>query len=124
VFDEKFKQSIIEPNDISDIEFVIPCTDFNYNNLEDMDEIGKFFNENQHCFVIYIPKEVYDKNNYIISSYDGTDVTNKFVYHNNKKIDNVNYACVVEKANEGNVEAYVPLYQEDLTFNYKITIND
>ena len=124
VFDENFKQSSIEPNETNDIEFVIPGTDFNYNDLEDMNEIEKFFNENQYCFVIYIPKEVYDKNYYKISVYDGADVTEKFVYHNNVNIDNEKYVCVVEKATEGNVEAYVPLYQEDLTFNYKITIND
>lgn len=122
VFDNSFKQIIINDDDINDIDFVIPATDFNYNELEDIDEIERFFNENQYCFIIYLPEDVYKDNKYVISSYDNTNVSNKFMYYKELTINNIKYVCLVEKATD-DVAAFVPQYNEDITFKYKLAIN-
>ena len=121
-FSNDFGLITIDYNTSSDVKFVIPGTDFNYNELEDIDEVESFFNENQYCFLIYLPKEIYENKKYVITSYDGMDNTKKFVFHKEFSINNNTYVCIVEKAVD-DIAAFVPLYKEEHVFEYKLTIN-
>lgn len=121
-FDNSFNQIVIENDDANEITFTIPATDFNYNDLEDLNEVEQFFNDNQYCFVIYLPKELYENGNYLITNYDGSNAVNKFVYNKDLTINNSVFVCLIEKATD-DVAAFVPQYGEDLEFKYNITIN-
>jgi len=106
----------------SDLRFVIPGTDINYNEMTDMAEFDKFCIENEHCLVLVLPKITYDDKAYIISNYGGSDITNKFSFVAYAVIDGVDYVILSEKADD-DIMPFVPLYNEELVYNYKLTFD-
>lgn len=106
----------------SDIEYIIPATDFNYNELSE-EEAELFWSSNQYAFALYLPKEIYDKKLYSIIS-NGMDLTNNFKYENAFTIDSKEYVLLSEKAEDGeDIAIFAPEYGEDQSFGYKLTLN-
>lgn len=121
---QTFQKTNMEADTTIDINYVIPGTDFNYNLVEDIAEFEKFCAENQHCFALVLPKDVYDKKMYSITNYGGSDVTKLFVKEGGEfNVDDNTVVCLVEKATD-DITPFVPLYQEDLSYSYKLTLNN
>lgn len=121
LFDENFNKISMENGTTSDLRFIIPSTDINCNDME-IDELDKFCMENQHCLMLYIPKSLYDKGSYSISNIGGDIVTDKFALSKTIFINNMEYVLLIDKATD-DVTPYVPLYKEELVYEYKLTIN-
>jgi hypothetical protein len=103
-----------------DLSFIIPGTDINAADMEE-NELNEFCENNQYAFVIVLPKNLYDNNLYSIFNYSGVDVAYKFKYDSLHIINSESFTCLVEKA-DNDIMPYVPLYKEDLEFQYKLTI--
>jgi hypothetical protein len=103
-----------------DVKFAIPATDIDTGDMEE-DEFMKFCEENQYAFVIVLPKVVYENSAYSIFNYS-TDITTKFVFDSSYVIDSSDFVCIMEKATD-DIMPYVPLYKEELTYEYKLTMN-
>jgi hypothetical protein len=110
----------IEDGTTIDMKFTIPATDVNINDMED-DEYNQFCEDNQYAFVIILPKKTYENKNYSIFNYGGVNIMDNFQYESSYTIDNENYVCIVEKAKE-DIMPYIPRYNEDLIYEYKLTI--
>lgn len=121
IFDDTFNKISMENGTTNDLRFVIPQTDVNCNDME-IDELDEFCMVNQHCLILYIPKFIYDKKAYSISSIGGDIVTDKFAYFNTTTVNNVEYVFLIDKATD-DITPYVPLYKEELVYEYKLTIN-
>lgn len=121
-FTDDFTKTVMEVGTTSDISFKINGTDFNYNDVTDITEFNEFCLANVHSFVLYIPKDVYDKKVYTISNYGGSDITGKFVFKHEKDIDNMKYVALAEEATT-DIMPFVPLYKEDIIYDYKLTLN-
>lgn len=106
----------------TDLKFVIEPTDVDYNAMEDIEEFERFCLENQYCLSLYLPRSVYDDKAYIISNYSGGDITGNFVFEKFVTIDGTEYAFLNEKAN-GDIMPYIPLYQQELIYEYKLSLN-
>ena len=117
----EFMKINIENDTTEELTFVIPSTDINCNDMEE-DELNAFCEENQHCLVIYIPKTIYENKAYSISNIGGDIVTEKFAYQKDITINNEKYAYLKDKATD-DIAPYVPLYEEDIIYNYKLTID-
>ena len=102
--------------------FVIPATNVDYNNMPD-DEFFAFCDENQYAFVIVMPMAMYKANKYTITNYGGDDVKAKFEAEGTMVIKNQEYVILSEYGKE-DIMAYVPLYNEDIAFIYKLTLNN
>lgn len=122
-FTDDFTKVSMDAGTTNDINFVIPGTDFNYNEVTDMTEFNEFCLANIHSLALYLPKTVYDKQNYSISNYGGTDITNKFVFKVENEIDGVKYVCLAEEAG-ADIMPFIPLYKEDMIYTYKLTLNN
>jgi hypothetical protein len=105
-----------------DVQFVIPGTDIDTGEMEEP-EFMEFCQNNQYTFVILVPEQVYQDGKLKLYNYGGSDMTYKFPYNAEYIIDGENYICVNEKATE-DIMPYVPLYGEDITYEYKLTINN
>lgn len=126
VFSDEIDKITMEIGSTSDIVFTIPSTDVNYNEMLDIAEFEAFCEENIYCFVLYLPKSVYDDKLYSISNYGGMDVTDKFVLVEGSTvimIDDIEYVLLNERAGEDYCP-YIPLYGEDNIYEYKITLNN
>lgn len=119
---EDFTKIEMQQGTTSDITFIIPGTTINYNEMENIEEFEKFCLENQYCLALCLPKRIYDKKNYSISNYGGSDVTNNFIFDENIIIDDIEYTFLIEKAVE-DIMPFVPLYNEDIIYEYKLTLN-
>lgn len=119
---EDFDKQTMEEGTTVDIVFTIPGTDYNYYDIEDMDEFHNFCVKNQYSLVLCIPKSLYDNKQYIISNYAGSDVTYKFNIEKELIIDNIGYVYLVEKGTD-DIMPFVPLYNEELVYEYKLTLN-
>jgi hypothetical protein len=117
----KLEKLSVEGNNTYDLRYVIPSTDVNYNDWDDIDEFERFCVENQHCFVLCLPKEVYKNEMFSIENYGGTDVKNNFLKSNEINIDGIDYIYLIESAKE-DITPFVPLYGEDSVYNYKLTL--
>lgn len=104
----------------TNMKFIIPGTNVNVNDMEE-DEFAQFCENNQYAFIMILPKTAYDNKVYSIFNYGGGDITNKFQYETLYTIDGEDFVCVVEKAQD-DIMPYVPLYNEDLVYEYKLTI--
>lgn len=104
-----------------DVQFTIPATDVDMGDMEE-EEFMKFCQENQYAFAMILPKKVYEDKKYKLYNYGGADITNKFAYEFDYASEDNNFVCVTEKATD-DIMPYVPLYKEDLTYEYKLTIN-
>ena len=120
-FSENFQKITMENGTTTDIIFTIPSTDVDCNDMEE-EELETFCEINQHCFVLCLPKSIYDKNAYSISNSIGEIITNKFVYDKTFNINNVEYIYLKESATT-DMSPYVPIYKEDLVYEYKLTLN-
>lgn len=120
-FTNDFTKTLMEVGTTNNISFLIPGTDFNYNEITDMGEFDEFCLANIHSLALYIPKSVYDKQAYTISNYGGTDITEKFVFKNEKEIDGMKYVGLAEEATT-DIMPFVPLYKEDIIYEYKLTL--
>lgn len=105
-----------------DVKFTIPATDVETGDMEEAEFI-KFCQDNQYTFVMMLPKKVYQDEKYKLYNYGGADVTHKFAYNAEYIINGEDFICVNEKATE-DIMPYVPLYKEDITYEYKLTINN
>lgn len=121
-FTDDFTKTVMEVGTTSDIRFKINGTDFNYNDITDITEFNEFCLANVHSFVLYIPKDVYDKKAYTISNYGGSDITGKFVFKHEKDIDDMKYVALAEESTI-DIMPFVPLYKEDIIYDYKLTLN-
>lgn len=123
-FSQDFLAIDIAMNESIDINYVVPGTDVNYNDFEDEEVINKFFKENEYCFVLCLPKSIYNNKEYFINNDAGIDVTNNFVLINEFTNNSIDYVLLKEGAdNENDNGAFVPLYNEDKVFNYNLTFN-
>lgn len=104
-----------------DIKYIIPPTDVDCGDME-IEEFEKFCIDNQYAFALIFPKKIYDNNAYIISNYGGVDIKKNFVLDSTYVIDSEDYVCLVEKATD-DMMPFVPLYQEELIYEYKLTLN-
>ena len=121
-FSNDFEMMALKMGSTTDIRYVIPGTNFNYNDLEDIDEFNKFCQENQHCFVLCLPKSIFDDKHYLISDYSGTDITNHFELVNTFIKDDIEYVFLNEYG-VNDITPFVPLYNEDIIYEYKLTLN-
>lgn len=120
-FSDNVKKISIDDDSITNIKYVIPSTDINYNDMEDMNEFYKFCKNNQYCFTLCIPKRIYDDNSYKITNYGGIDVTNKFTLYRTITFSNIEYAYLNESATN-DIMPYVPQYGEELVYEYKLEL--
>lgn len=120
-FSDKSKKLLIEKDSVTDIRYVIPATDVNYNEMEDMDEFEKFCKDNQYCFTLCIPKKIYDENAYRLTNYGGIDVTHKFKLYRNISFNNIEYVYLNENSTD-DIMPYIPQYGEELVYEYKIEL--
>jgi hypothetical protein len=120
-FSDKSKKISVENGSVTDIRYIIPPTDINYNEMEDIDEFEKFCKENQYCFTLCIPKKIYDDKAYKIENYGGIDVTHKFKLHRTISFNNVEYVYLNESATN-DIMPYVPQYGEELVYEYKLEL--
>lgn len=104
------------------LNFVIPPTTIETGDMEE-DELNQFCEENQYSFVIILPKKVYNDKLYAIYNYGGADVTHKFVFDKTYVIDSIEYVSLIEKGTD-DIAPYVPLYNDELAYEYKLTINN
>ena len=117
-----FTKTSMKMNTTTDLRFVIEATDVNYNEMTDMDEFEAFCVENQNCLGLFLPKSIYENKSYMISNYGGADVTGNFGFEKYTSVDGVDYAYIVEKATD-DIFPFVPLYNEELVYEYKLTLN-
>lgn len=120
-FSEDFEKIIMDNGTTSNIRFTIPSTDVDCNDME-QEELDEFCRVNQHCLIICLPKSIYDKNSYSISNMGGDVITDKFVLSKSFSINNIDYVYLIEKG-EDDLTPYVPIYKEDIIYDYKLTIN-
>lgn len=106
----------------TDLTYIIPEGNINYNEMTDMSEFEKYCNEHQYCLLLCLPKTIYTNKQYMLSNYGGSDVTNNFTFNNYLTINGVDYACVVEKAKD-DIMPFVQLYNENIVYEYKLTLN-
>lgn len=104
-----------------DMKFIIPSTDIDAGEMEE-EEFMKFCEENQYALVIVLPKVVYENSAYSIFNYGGGDVTSKFAFDSSYVIDSADFVCIMEKATN-DIMPYVPLYNEELVYEYKLAMN-
>lgn len=104
-----------------DMKFIIPSTDIDAGDMEE-EEFMRFCEENQYALVIVLPKVVYENSIYAIFNYGGIDVTGKFVFDSSYVIDSTDFVCIMEKATD-DIMPYVPLYKEELVYEYKLAMN-
>jgi hypothetical protein len=121
--DDSFQTIDIETDTTCDLVYIIPGTDFNYNDVEDIEDFYQFCRENQYSLSLCLPKNVYDKGKYTISTYGGLDVTVNFVYVKKVNLDGNEYVYLQESAKE-DITPYIPLFNEDIVYEYKLTINN
>lgn len=123
-FSETYTSIVIKMGETSDIQYIIPATDVNYDNFEEDEDYLKFCKENEYCFVLCLPKTIYDNNQYSIVNYSGLDVSGKFNFVKEFTTNNISYVLLKECAlTEDEIFEYVPLYQEEHIFEYKLTLN-
>jgi hypothetical protein len=103
------------------MKFIIPSTDIDTGDMEEEDFM-KFCEENQYALVIVLPKVVYENSAYTIFNYGGGDVTSKFAFDSSYVIDSADFVCIMEKATN-DIMPYVPLYKEELVYEYKLAMN-
>lgn len=104
-----------------DLKYILPSTTIDYGDME-IEEFERFCIENQYALVLILPKKIYDEKQYIISNYGGSNITNNFILNSTYIIDSEDYVCLVEKAID-DIMPYVPLYNEELVYEYKLTLN-
>lgn len=117
----KYNKISVEAESETNIKYIIPSTSIDYNNFETEEEINNFFQENQYCFILSIPESVYMNNEYEIKNSIGHIITNKFTFEQKIIYQNVNYVILIEKATD-DINPYVPLYNEDLNYDYKLIL--
>lgn len=123
-FSEILVPTIMKMGTTSDIHFIIPATDLKPEDFEEDEDYVNFCKENHYCFVLCIPKNIYDKKQYIISNYGGTETTDKFKFVEELIINDISYVLLKEGATtEDEIFEYVPIYQEEHDFAYKLTLN-
>jgi hypothetical protein len=110
---------LISGNSIN-LNFVIPPTTIETGDMEE-DELNQFCEENQYSFVLILPKKVYNDKLYAIYNYGGADVTYKFVFDKTYVIDSIEYVSLIEKGTD-DIAPYVPLYNDELAYEYKLTM--
>ena len=110
----------MEDGSTINMKFTIPGVNVDVNNMEE-DEFNQFCEENQYAFVVILPKTVYDNKIYNVFNYGGGDITDKFQYETLYTIDEKDFVCVIEQAKD-DIMPYVPLYNEDLIYEYKLTM--
>lgn len=120
----KFEMTTMELNTAMSLKYIIPATSTNYNMFDDISKFEEFCKENQYCFSLVLPSVIYDKKQYSILNYGGSDVTTNFQQEGG--IFNVNgedVVCLVEKA-KTDITPFVPLYNEEISYEYKLTLNN
>lgn len=120
-YSDEFTKITVEKGATVDLTFVIPSTNVDCNDME-TEELKTFCEINQHCLLICLPKTIYDKGEYTIRNLGGDIITNKFAYEKTITIDNIEYVFLKDKATN-DIMPYVPIFQEDLVYQYKLTID-
>lgn len=103
------------------LQYIIPATDINYNDFKD-EEFLEFCEKNQYGLILILSKELYDSSAYSIYNYSGVDMKNNFKLNKNYIINEKEFVCLIEKAVD-DIFPYVPLFEEDLMYEYKLTLN-
>lgn len=116
-----FSNFKMTPNTTVDLKFIVPATDFNYNNVSD-EIFNKFCEENQYSFVLILPSSIYNENKYTITNYGGDDVKGKFGKEGNITFGDEDFVVLAEYGKD-DIMPYVPLYNEEHMFEYKFTLN-
>lgn len=116
----EFNSFETEVNKTKEITFIIPGTDYNYNDVEE-EEFNKFVEENQYCFVLCLPNNVYENKQYFIYL-DEINNTDSFINKKTIDIKGEKYIVLVKQAEVGNEAAFTPSYQEENSFVYKLTL--
>jgi len=120
----KFPMTTTGPNTTLDLKYTIPPTDINYNLFDDIADFENFCANNQYCFAVVLPQVIYDNKQYTILNYGGTDVTQNFAQEGGVfMVNDTKVVCLVEKA-KGDIMPFVPLYNEELSYEYKLTLNN
>lgn len=116
----EFNSFETEVNKTKEITFIIPGTDYNYNDVE-VEEFNKFVKENQYCLVLCLPNDVYENKQYFIYL-DEINNTDSFINKKTIDIKGEKYIVLVKQAEVGNEEIFTPVYQEEKPFVYKLTL--
>lgn len=123
-FSDDFTSFTTKMGATSDIHFIIPATDLKTEDFEEEEDFLKFCKENLYCFVLCLPKTIYDEKQYMISNYGGADVTDNFKFVKEFITNDISYVLLKEGAtNEDEIYEYVPLYNKEQDFVYKLTLN-
>lgn len=109
-----------EVSKTNDITFLIPGTDYDYSNIEE-DEFEQYCKENQYCFIISLPIDVYNNKEYFIYLED-INCTDLFINKTTVTLQDGKYIILVKQAKEGEEATYTPAYLEDVKHLYKLTL--
>lgn len=123
--EQGFNEITLKLNDTDDIIFTIPATDIDINNFETEDELNEYIMNNQYRLVLVLPKKIYMEKKYMIYNSINADITNKFLLIENKTviINNIEYIYVYEGAkDEETMTSFVPQYNEDTLYKYKLSL--
>lgn len=123
--EQGFNEITLKLNDTDDIIFTIPATNININNFESEDELNDFILNNQYRLVLVLPKKIYMQKKYMIYNSINVDITNKFLLIENKTviINNIEYIYIYEGAkDEETMTSFVPQYNEDTVYKYKLSL--
>lgn len=123
--EQGFNEITLKLNDTDDIIFTIPATNIDINNFESEDELNDFIMNNQYRLVLVLPKKIYMQKKYMIYNSINADITNKFLLIENKTviINNIEYIYIYEGAkDEETMTSFVPQYNEDTIYKYKLSL--
>jgi hypothetical protein len=107
-------------NSTNEIKFIIPKYEGDYSNLE-TEEMFKLWEDIQNCFVLYIPKELYVDKRYVIKNYESY-ITEQFLFNSYATINGKEFVLLVQKSSEDNLGSFVPLMDENITYNYNLIL--
>lgn len=103
------------------MKFTIPASNVDTGDMEE-EELNEYCQKNQYSLIIVLPKNIYHNEMYTIFNYGGNNVSNKFTYQQSYVIDDIEYVCLIEKGTD-DITPFVPIFGEDLLYEYKLTIN-
>ena len=121
-----FDSNSVENGNTLDITFSIPASDDDLSNSDmSEEELREYYKNFEHCFVLCLPKNIYDSKKYIITTLNGNDITGKFMNHKDDTviINNGEYVLLDERSTDGNIEPYVPNFGKELIYNYKLGLS-
>ena len=123
--EQVFDEISLKLNNSDDIIFTIPATSININNFESEEELNEYIKNNQYYLMLVLPNKIYTQRKYSIYNSLNIDVTDKFLIMMDKKItiDNIEYVYLYEGATDAEtITSFVPQYNEDTIYKYKLSL--